>query len=166
MIRYLPDPLRRRRPSRAASAIFGMIGLTLPGWTGTAHAQPVNLPARAAPGVAVGYGATGSAYTPVDGEHPMPVGGKQEAFALLVANQPSIAATVYGGDYVFAQACGGYGTVTLRVRGPDGATMQPILTRAAIDPDGGTGVTLGSGAVVDAVISGATGCNATLSRVP
>lgn len=92
------------------------------------------------------------------------VGG--EVFSLVAANTPAAAATVYGGAYVLAQACTSYGTVTVRYRGPDGATMLPLLSKTAPDAGGGTLLSLGSGAVIDATITGGAGCNVSLSRVP
>jgi hypothetical protein len=114
----------------------------------------------------MGYGTLGEAYVPVDPSHPLPVGGKQESFALATANASAAAVPVYGGDYVFAQSCSAYGSVSLRVRGVDGATMIPILTKTSVDTTGGTGVALGTNAVIDVTLSGTTGCEVTLSRVP
>lgn len=131
-----------------------------------AAAQVVTLPSGNATGQSMGYGAVGDPFIPVDVNHPLPVGGKQEAFALVTANTSSAAVTAYGGDYIFAQNCAAYGTISLRVRGPDGGTMTAIVSKTAIDPAGGTGVALGANAVVDAVTTGTTGCDATLTRVP
>ncbi len=92
--------------------------------------------------------------------------GKQETFALVTANAPATAATTYGGSYVVSQSCATYGTVTVRYRGPDGATMLTMLTKTSADSTGGTLVSLASSAIVDATVSGTTGCNVTLARVP
>jgi hypothetical protein len=131
-----------------------------------AGAQIVTLPSGNAPGYAIGYGAAGDSYVSVDPAHPLPVGDRQEAFALVSANAPAAPQTVFGGDYILAQSCAAYGTLALQVRGPDGATFQTIISKTASDSTGGTGLALGSLAVVQAVASGTTGCNVTLSRVP
>lgn len=132
----------------------------------SAAAQTVELPGGYAPLSGIGFGAVGGALTGVDPDHPLPVADKQEAIALVSANVPAAPAIVYGGDYLLAQSCIGYGTLALRVRGPDGATMQVLLTKTGSDGAGGTGLALGSGAVVDVTLSGTSGCNATLSRIP
>lgn len=105
---------------------------------------------------------------PIGATNPVPVAtnGKQESYNLIDANSVAPAQTVYGGSYVFSQSCSGYGTVTLRYRGPDGATMQVLVTKTATDAAGGTLVSLASYVVVDATVSGTTGCNATIARVP
>lgn len=90
----------------------------------------------------------------------------QESFQLASANAASAAVTAYGGDYILSQACTGYGTVALQVRGPDGATWLPLVTKTAADTNGGTGIALGSYAVVRVSLMGTAGCNAILSRVP
>jgi hypothetical protein len=153
-----------RNISGRLQAALGMAAIMAA--TSPAAAQVVTLPSGNATGQAVGYGAVGDPFVPVDTNHPLPVGGKQEAFALVTANTSAAAVTAYGGDYVFAQSCSVYGTVSLRVRGPDGGTMTAILSKTAADSAGGTGVALGANAVVDAVTSGTTGCDATLTRVP
>ena len=102
----------------------------------------------------------------VSSTYPMPTAAKQESVTLIAANTPASAATVYGGNYAFSQTCSAYGTLTLRYRGPDGATMLTLVSKTASDSTGATLVQLGSNAVVDATVSGTTGCNATLSRVP
>jgi len=99
----------------------------------------------------------------------LPVGGKQESFALVTANAAAAATTVYGGGYILSQGCVNYnsGALVLRYRGPDGATMTGMVSKNASDSSGGTLVSLGSNAVVDAVLpAGSTGCNVILSRVP
>lgn len=114
----------------------------------------------------------GVAYADTDGSTkitspatPLPVAGKQEAVALVSANTATAPATLYGGTYVLNQLCTAYGTVALRYRGPDGATMLPLIMKAAADT-AGTAVQFGSGQVVDVALSGTTGCNVTLSRIP
>lgn len=97
---------------------------------------------------------------------PLPTQAKQESVTLIAANTPAAVQTVYGGNYAFSQTCSAYGTVVLRYRGPDGATMLTLVSKTASDSTGATLVQLGSNAVVDATVSGTTGCNATLSRVP
>ena len=86
---------------------------------------------------------------------------------VLVGNNVAVApVTALGGLYVLNQSCNGYGTVTLRYLGADGITMLPLLTRTASDTGGGTNIYLGAGAVVDINLSGTSGCNANLARVP
>ena len=129
-------------------------------------AQDVRLPGRLAPGAAIGFGAEGTSWTPVTPATPLPVADRQESFALVVANSSAAPATVYGGRYVVTQNCASYGTVSVRYRGPDGVAMATLFARTAADAGGGTLVTLGSNAVVDATVADATGCNVSLSRVP
>lgn len=90
----------------------------------------------------------------------------QEAVTLAAGNAPAAASAVLGGSYVFAQACASYGSVALQVRGPDGATFVTIGTYTTPDTTGGRTVQLGSGAIVQLALTGTTGCNATLSRIP
>jgi hypothetical protein len=90
---------------------------------------------------------------------------RQETFQLVGSNTASAAATAYGGNYIWTQACTAYGTVSLRYRSPDGSTMITLVTRSGPEVSG-TVIQLGSAQVVDAVLSGTTGCNATLSRIP
>lgn len=97
---------------------------------------------------------------------PLPTGGVREAFQLVSANTPIASATVYGGDYILAQTCTSYGTLTLQVRGPDATTWLTLVTKTAADTGSGTGIALGSYAVVRVTVSGAAGCFASLSRVP
>lgn len=97
---------------------------------------------------------------------PLPTGGVREAFQLVSANTPITSATVYGGDYILAQTCSSYGTVTLQVRGPDASTWLTLVTKTAADTGSGTGIALGSYAVVRVTVSGTAGCFASLSRVP
>lgn len=90
----------------------------------------------------------------------------QESFQLVAANTPASPVSVFGGDYILSQTCGGYGTLTLQARGPDGSTWQTLLTKTASDTTSGTGLALGSYAVVRITVTGTTSCNAILSRVP
>jgi hypothetical protein len=90
----------------------------------------------------------------------------QETFQLASGNTATAAVTAFGGDYIFAQTCSGYGTLTLQVLGPNGTTYQPILTKTATDTTGGTGLALGSNATIQVSLSGTAGCSALLSRVP
>jgi hypothetical protein len=150
-----------RRLSTWSSAMLLLASSAAP-----APAQTVTLPSGSAPGQAVGYGPVNGAYTAVDATHPLPVAGLQQAVPLVAANAPTAGATAFGGKYVFAQACATYGTVTLRYRGPDGATMTTLLSKTTADAGGGTLISLGTNAVVDATVNGTTGCNASLSRVP
>lgn len=100
---------------------------------------------------------------------PLPMSGKQEAYQLASANAAAAPVTVYGGDYVLAQTCSGYnsGSLVLQVLGPDQSTYQSILSKSGSDTTGGTGVALGSGAIVKASLpAGSAGCYASLTRVP
>lgn len=97
---------------------------------------------------------------------PLPVAGRQEMVTLATANTAAPAATLYGGTYILNQACSAYGSVTLRYRSPDGATMLPLTTKSAPDSGGGSTIQFGSAQVVDVTLTGTTGCNVTLSRVP
>lgn len=126
----------------------------------------VQTPGGTAPGTSVGYGAKDGAWTPVTTATPLPTGGKQESFVLVASNTPASPVTAYGGTYVFSQACSAYGTLSLRYRGPDGATMMAMLSKTAADTAGGTMIALGTNAVIDATVSGTTACNATLTRIP
>lgn len=106
------------------------------------------------------------ACVPVAADAVLPTGGKQEAFTLVSANTPAAAVTTYGGSYVLTQSCTAYGTLSLRYRGPDNSTMTAMLSKTATDTGGGTLIALGTGAVVDATVSGTSGCNAILTRIP
>ena len=103
---------------------------------------------------------------PIDLTNPLPVTGRQELVTLATANTAAPAATLYGGSYILNQACSAYGSVTLRYRSPDGATMLPLTTKSAPDSGGGSTIQFGTAQVVDVALSGTTGCNVTLSRVP
>lgn len=91
--------------------------------------------------------------------------GRQEVARLATANTAAAGMAIYGGNYILNQACSTYGTVAFRYRGPDGTTMTTLLTRAGAE-NAGTLVQLGSGQFVDVVLTGTTGCNVTLSRIP
>lgn len=133
-----------------------------------AHAQskPVAAPGSFVPQGAIAYGASGAVATPVTPTSPLPVMTRGESFQLITANASAPAAGLVGGAYVFTQLCTGYGTVTLRYRGPDGATMIALLSKTAADSGGGTILSFGSNAIVDVTVSGTTGCNATLAKMP
>lgn len=105
---------------------------------------------------------------PISATNPLPTAtaSRQEVLALATGNAAAAPAAAYGGGYVFAQICSVYGSVALQVLGPDGATWATVLTRTSADTNGGTAVTLGSGATVRVVLAGTTGCAASLSRVP
>lgn len=90
---------------------------------------------------------------------------RQEKFALATANTASASVTLYGGEYIFGQACTTYGTVALRYQAPDG-TMVVLVTKGALDVGGGTSLRFAAGAVVDVLLTGTAGCIAILSRVP
>ena len=130
------------------------------------YAQSIQLPGEFAPGTSMGFGARGTTWTPVTSSTPLPTAAKQEAYTLVSANEPTAPVTVYGGHYVVTQSCASYGTVTLRYRGPDGATMTPLISRTSADFAGGTLVAIGSNAIVDATLSNTTGCNVQIARLP
>lgn len=134
-------------------------------------ASAQTLPRIAAPGTIVPP--SGAAFSAPDGSTnivsnatPLPVGSKAETVRLAIANVAGQAATLYGGSYVLSQACASYGTVTLRYLAPDGVTMTALVAKTAADANGGSPVSLGSSAIVDVVLSGTTGCNVSLSRIP
>ncbi|MDY0958866.1 hypothetical protein SOM26_09240 [Sphingomonas sp. CFBP8993] len=130
----------------------------------------VQFPGGYAPGSAPCVRQADGSCVPVGAAAPLPVAGKQESLILAAANSAAAPQVVYGGAYVFGQACGSYngGTLALRYRGPDGVAMLTLLTRGSSDAAGGAAlVTLGSHAIVDVVLpTGATECAATLARVP
>ncbi|WP_058733244.1 hypothetical protein [Sphingomonas sanguinis] len=105
---------------------------------------------------------------PTTASAPLPVLtiNRAETFQLATANTASAPVTLVGGSYILAQSCTGYGSVSLRYRGPDGAAMVAMVTKTAADSAGGTLVQLGGGAIVDVSLSGTTGCNVSLTRVP
>jgi hypothetical protein len=131
-----------------------------------ATAQTVSLPGGYAPGSAVGYGAPDAPFVPVTPTTPLPTAPKQEAFTLVAANEPAAPVVLYGGSYVLTQGCASYGAVTLRYRGPDGGSMVVLATKTAADAAGGTVYAFGSNAYVDAAVSGTTGCNVQIARLP
>lgn len=152
----------------AASAMLLALPMTA---AGQAKIRVLGNPATTVPLSGVGYGGVGADAIAVDAAHPLPVAtnGRQESYSLAAGNTSSATQTIYGGGYVFSQSCTSYGGggLTLRYRGPDGATMMTLLTKTASDSAGGTLVSLASNAVVDVALpSGSTGCNATLARVP
>lgn len=138
----------------------------------TAAAQTYPLSASpdgwARPTVPCVYDPVAKVCSPITPAAPLPVLtiNRTESFQLVTANTASAPATLIGGAYVFTQTCSGYGSVTLRYRGPDGATMTPMVSKTAADTSGGTIASFGNGAIVDVVLSGTTGCNVTLARIP
>lgn len=108
---------------------------------------------------------TPSAFVPLDATGVPTGAGRQEVVQLATNNTAAPAMTMFGGTYIMTQACTAYGSVVLRYRGPDGSTMVPLLTKTAGEA-GGTTVQLGSKQVVDVALTGTTGCNVTLARVP
>lgn len=97
-------------------------------------------------------------------------GSKQETLTLINNNVAAQPQTAFGGDYIWS-VVGTFGgaSVQLQALGPDGATYQNIgAAKTAPDATGGTGVGLGTNAVVKAVVTGGTptGLFATLSRIP
>jgi len=131
-----------------------------------AAASSVQAPAGYAPMQATCVKQLDGTCAPVSATAPLPTTGFADSFGLVAANVPASSVTVAGGRYVVSQLCSAYGTLSIRYRGPDGATMLTLLSKTAADSGGGTLVTLAAGAVIDATVSGATACNATLVRVP
>lgn len=135
-----------------------------------AAALAVALPLAAAPAAAqslVGFvdSATRKVVV-VETAKPLPTIGKQESFQLVAANAPAAAVQVAGGDYVLAQTCSAYGSLTFQVLGPDAATWLPLATYNTADTGSAHAFILGSYAKVRVSLSGTSGCNALLSRVP
>ncbi len=99
---------------------------------------------------------------------PQPAAGQSvnDAITLASNNTASANKQAFGGTYIFAQICSGYGTVQLQVLGPDGVTWQTIASKTQADATGGTELKLGTAAIVRVTLSGTTGCSAQLSRVP
>jgi hypothetical protein len=95
-----------------------------------------------------------------------PALAQQEAWRLVSANTPIAEQPVYGGNYILSQTCTAYGTLTLQVLGPDGVTYLPLATKTSSDTGSGTAIALGTRAVVRVTVTGTTGCNALLARVP
>ncbi len=133
---------------------------------GTAHAQQVAAPAGYAPLTAPCTAQADGRCAAVSGDAPMPVATRAERLVLAGNNVAAAPATAVGGLYILNQSCGGYGSLTLRYLAADGVTMLPLLTRTVSDTGGGTNIYLGAGAMVDISLSGTTGCNAQLARVP
>lgn len=109
--------------------------------------------------------------TRVSDANPLPVipaGQTRETLTLVTNNNVAAAQTAYGGDYIFSVSGTGAFSVQLQVLGPDGTTYQNLgAAKTASDTNGGTGVGLGSNAVVRATVTGTpTGLYATLSRIP
>ncbi|MDQ1229313.1 hypothetical protein [Sphingomonas sp. SORGH_AS_0879] len=128
--------------------------------------KPIAAPGASTPQTAIAFGGIGEKAMPVTPATPLPVGGVREAFQLVSANTPSIPVKLYGGDYILSQLCGTYGTFKLEVLGADGLTWLPLVTKTASDSGSGTGVALGSFAMVRGSVNGTSGCYASLSRVP
>lgn len=89
-----------------------------------------------------------------------------EKYQLVSANVAAADQQVFGGNYVFTQTCSAYGTVTMLVRGPDGATFMQVAAYTTADTTSGHAFGLGSGSVVRVTLAGTTACNASLLRVP
>ncbi|GAN12475.1 MULTISPECIES: hypothetical protein [Sphingomonas] len=90
---------------------------------------------------------------------------RQEQFALASNNVASAPVTLFGGNYVLAQACASYGQIALRYRDPAGNMIQ-LLTKGGADAGGGTSLQFAAGTLVDVVLTNTTGANVILSRVP
>ena len=98
-------------------------------------------------------------------------GGKQETLMLASASVAAASQTAFGGDYIWSATASSWpagSSVQLQALGPDGSTYQNLgAAKTASDTAGGTGVGLGSNAVVRVVIAGApVNLYASLSRMP
>lgn len=144
----------------------GIMAMLLGCSAGTARAQQVAAPAGYAPLTAPCTAQADGRCAAVSGDTPMPVATRAERLVLAGNNVAAAPVTALGGLYILNQSCGGYGSLTLRYLAADGVTMLPLLTRTVSDTGGGTNIYLGAGAVVDISLSGTTGCNAQLARVP
>ncbi|WP_312490777.1 hypothetical protein [Sphingomonas sp.] len=133
---------------------------------GPAMAQQVAAPAGYAPLTAPCSVQADGRCAATSGETPMPVATRAERLVLATNNVAAGPLTAVGGLYVLNQGCGAYGAVTLRYLAADGVSMLPLLTRTVSDTNGGTSLYLGAGAVVDISLTGTTGCNVQLARVP
>lgn len=133
---------------------------------GAAGAQQVTAPAGYAPLTAPCTTQADGRCAPLSSETPMPVATRAERLVLAGNNVAAAPVTAIGGLYVLNQSCGAYGSLTLRYLGADGATMLPLVTRTGPDTGGGTNIYLGAGTLVDITLSGTSGCNAQLARVP
>ena len=150
---------------RLLCAIATLVGFAMPAFAQVKRAaEVVNSPAVVPLTLPNGTYITPSVSIQIDQKGDIVV--QREAFQLVNGNTPSAPVTIYGGDYILAQTCAGYGTLTLQVRGPDATTWLPLVTKTAADTGSGTGIALGSYAVVRVTVSGTTGCAASLSRVP
>ena len=151
-------------PRRIGALLAAM--LAAPSAISAQTTKPIAAPGALTPQTAIAFGAIGEKATPVTPATPLPVGDVREAFQLVNANTPGAPVSLYGGDYILDQICTSYGTVRLERRGPDAMTWIPLVTKTASDTTSGTGVTLGSFAVVRVTVAGTAGCYATFSRVP
>lgn len=127
---------------------------------------PIAAPSNIIPPAGVAFNAADGTPRIATPSTPLPVAARGEAFQLVTANVPIAPVTLAGGNYVLTQLCATYGSIALRYRGPDGATMIQLVSKTAADSGGGTVLAFGTNAIVDAALSGTTGCNATLARIP
>lgn len=143
--------------------------MALAGLSSVAMAQglpKITPPSTFIPPAGVAFNATDGSSLIASPSTPLPVAARGEAFQLVTANVPIAPVTLAGGNYVLTQLCASYGTVALRYRGPDGATMIQLVSKTAADSGGGTVLAFGTNAIVDVALSGTTGCNVTLARIP
>lgn len=129
-------------------------------------AKDVRAPGGFAPMQAPCVRQTSGACEPVSASAPMPVTSRAETFTLANNNTIAPAVALWGGNYVLAQACTTYGTVTFRYRASDGVTMVTMVSKTSADSAGGTFLSFGANAIIDVTLSGTAGCNVTLSRIP
>lgn len=88
-----------------------------------------------------------------------------EVVTLAAANVATPQKALAGGNYLFAQACAGWGTgLLLQSQWPDGSWVT-LATKTAADTSA-LAIQFGPAAIVRVVLQGTTGCYATLSRVP
>jgi hypothetical protein len=89
-----------------------------------------------------------------------------ESFPLSESNVAlSTGYYAYGGTYILSQVCTAYGTLALQARAVDG-NFQTLSSKTSADTTGGTSVTIAANTNVRVNLSGTTGCNASLTRVP
>jgi hypothetical protein len=143
--------------------------LILPAAASAQTSRPVANQSNTVGRTTLATGQVGEEAVQVSPANPLPVtvaGGfsKQESFQLATNNVAANSVTAFGGSYIFSQVCTTYGSISLQVRGPDG-NFQTMVTKTATET-GGSSVLVGSGAVMRVTLSGTTGCNASLSRVP
>ena len=151
---------------RISIAVLGTAALACAASAGAqSTGSDVRFPAGYAPGESPCTKQTDGTCRPVSASDPLPVAtnGRQEGFTLVAVNAPGPAVSVYGGNYLADVLCATPGTVTIRRRGADGATMVPVYSVTA---NGSFVLAFSGNTLVDATLSGSAGCYVTLSRIP